>query len=113
MRPIGTTCTQIFCGWMLSLKRKSPTLDPYYRPGFMPHAKIKAMLDRAKTSPPYAPRPGSVKTPVARTVGEQSQTAASREALGKGVSERVAPWGVSRCSLTICLMIETALCFGT
>ena len=75
---------------MLPLKRKSPPLDPYYRPGFMSQKKLREIMQKQQASASKSPRADSGKGPVSRVLNLEKQTTASKAAPRPGVFERVA-----------------------
>ena len=70
---------------MLALKRKSPVLDPYYRPGFMPVAKVRAMMDKFKDVPVLTPRPRPKRTSPLRSLNLPTQRTSSGATSQAGV----------------------------
>ena len=97
---------------MLAPKRKGAHVDPNYRPGFVPQAKLRAMMDRLKPSPAVTPGSRQTRSSPKRALKPGKQTTPRGTAKQLAVFVCVASWGIWLCCWTMVAANMTAVHFG-
>ena len=97
---------------MLALKRKGVSLDPNYRRGFLPQAKLRCMLERMQSSPPAPPSAEVKSMSSRRSRSSPTQVVRTKGLPQAGVYWSWVAWNVGYCNWAQVAMIHVRCDLG-